>query len=80
VAAEVDLRIEILELKALGIAIHTYQGIEHDRGACEAEEHNGAERYEIRLGHIPQGHFCRTDVVYQTPHRDNGDGRDHGGH
>jgi len=80
VAAEVDLRIEIPEIKALGVAIHTHQGIERDRGACAAAERNGAERYEIRRGHIPQGHFCRTDVVDQTPHRDAGYGRDHGGH
>jgi len=42
VAAEVDLGIAIVEVKALVVAIHTEHGIERNHDARKAEEHHDA--------------------------------------
>src|SRR5712691_7541966 len=80
VAVEVDLGIAIAQFKTLAVAIDTEKGVERDCGACAAEEHHGAWWYNRRLGDIPPGHRCHTDVVYHTPHRADDDGCDNRGH
>ena len=65
-AAEVDPGIVIPEFKPLVVAIHTEQGRERGRGACQAYERHNAEREEVRLGHLPQGYRCHRDVRYVT--------------